>query len=275
MQLIHFLPKNELLKKQIKYYHITNYEEKYLKRDVMMYPHYFTSISIQDNFHSTFSNNEFTYQEYSPRELNFNILGRYTKPLVAKVEGRIKALSIVFQPLGINSFCDKSLEEIVPHIHNQFSEWNELAEAVQKLLYCYDFEQLIEKLEQILLYFYRPYKNELLTDTLSLLHSNYADYNVDELEKTLGVNRKTLLRQFKKNIGVSVTDYRRILRFREAIALQPNNENLTRLAYESCFCDQSHFIKDFQKLTGETPKKVFKEAGFVNETPFFLKITTP
>lgn len=275
MQLIHFLPKNELLKKHVKYYHITNYEEKYLKKDVVIYPHYFTNISIQDNFHTKFTKNEFTYQEYLPRKLNFYILGRFTKPLLAKVEGRIKALSIVFEPLGINYFCDKSLDLLVPDTHNFFFEWDEKKEEFQKLLYYTDFERLIDDLEEILLYFYRPYSNQLLNETLSLLHQNYADNNVDELEKTLCVNRKTLLRQFKKHIGISITEYRRILRFRETISLHPNNENLTRLAYESCFCDQSHFIKDFQKLTGETPKKVFREAGCINNTPFFLKVTKP
>jgi AraC-like DNA-binding protein len=275
MQLIHFLPKNELLKKYIKYYHITNYEQKHLKQHVVIYPHYLTSISIQDNFISNLSGNEFTFRELTPPSLNFNILGRTTQPLIAKVDGRIKGLSIVFKPLGINHFCDKSLSQLVPHIHNKFFEWDEKADELQELLYLDDFEQLIEKLEQILLWFYRPFSNEVLTKTLSLLHENFADYNVDELEKTLGVNRKTLLRQFKKHIGVSITDYRRIVRFREAIALHPENENLTRLAYESCFCDQSHLIKDFQKMAGESPKKVFKEAGFVNQTPFFLKVTNP
>jgi AraC-like DNA-binding protein len=202
-------------------------------------------------------------------------LGRFTTPLLAKVNGRIKALTIVFEPLGLNYFCDQNLEELVPDIHAKFNGWQDIELELHKLLYCYDFEELIGQLEYVLLKQYRPFQNEILTDTLALLHQNYAENNVDQLEKVLGVNRKSLQRLFNKHIGVSITDYRRILRFREAISLHPNNENLTRLAYESCFCDQSHFIKDFQKLTGETPKKVFREAGFVNETPFFLKISTP
>lgn len=274
VKLQHFLPVNKIIRKHVECYHFLNFEEKHLKQEVIIYPHYLNTVSFQDNFSSDFSNSQFTYQEYEDRKINFNVLGRFTKPLTAKVDGRIKALSVVFKPTGINFFCDKTFDEIVPQIHAKFPFWNDRADELTGLLYCSDVGEITTKLENILLSFYRPFQNEILSETLRLLHGNYADYNVEELARTLKVNRKTLLRLFAKHIGVSITDYRRILRFREAIKLHAGaDRNLTRLAYESCFCDQSHFIKDFHKLAGENPKKVFKEAGFVKDTPFFLKIT--
>ncbi len=275
MQILHFYPKNELLRRHIQYFYISNYEEKFVKKNFVMYPTIFNNVAIQDNFVATLSNNQLTFREYEPRKLNLNALNRFKKPLTAIVDGVTKVLSVVFKPGGINFFCDKPLSEIVPNIHSQFYEWDDKSAELNELLYCFDVERLGDKLEKILLSIYREYENEVLFDALELLHQDYVQFNVDELERTLQVNRRTLLRQFKKHIGVSVTDYRRILRFREAISLQPTNENLTRLAYETFFCDQSHFIKDFQKLAGATPKKVFNEAGYFEQTPFFLKVSPP
>lgn len=273
MQLIHFLPKNEVLQKHIEHYHTLNYEEKNIKQEVFLYPHYLHHLFLQDRFSTTFSDNKLTYQEYFPRKMHFNILGRFTKPILANLNGQIKALTIVFKPAGINFFCDKTLDELAPDIHAEFHEWNSHADELRELLYCQNIDELTDKLETVLLSLYRPFDNELLFATLSLLHSDFTKYNVEEIARQLKVNRKTLLRLFKKHIGLSITDYRRILRFREALKNYPMTPNLTKLAYECFFCDQSHFIKDFQKLTGESPKKVFDEAGFIENTPFFLKVS--
>jgi AraC-like DNA-binding protein len=45
------------------------------------------------------------------------------------------------------------------------------------------------------------------------------------------------------------------------IFLKSKNENisLTELAYESAYYDQSHFISDFRKMTGLTPKQFFND----------------
>ena len=272
MELKHFFPDNELLGKHIECYHLSNYEEERIKLEVLIYPHYLHTVSLQNNLSTVFSRNQFTFQEQENKKPTLSILGRFTKPILCKVDGRGKALTIVFKPTGINFFCDKSFDVIVPDGFNVFPFWNDKADELEELLYLRDISEITEKLENILLSFYRPFQNEILFETLSLLHSNYAEYNVKEIEQTLGVNRKTLLRQFKKHIGVSITDYRRILRFRDAIKLHSaTDENLTKLAYETCFSDQSHFIKDMQKLTGDNPKKFFKEVCSAKDDPFVLK----
>lgn len=274
MEFTHFLPNSELLRKHIEYYRIFNYEEKPIKKTVFIYPHYVNTLSLQNNYLSVFSGNEFTFQELKDKKPNIGIIGGFTKPLFGEMKGQIKALSIVFKPTGISFFCDKSFDEIIPNGFNYFPFWDEKLGELEELLYCFDTSEITKKLDAILLSFYRPFENEILFETLSLLHSNYAHYTVTKLAQTLQVNRKTLLRQFKKHIGFSITDYRRILRFREVINLQTTtDENLTRLAYETCFSDQSHLIKDVRKLTGDNPKKLFKEAGYVKGTSVFLKVS--
>lgn len=273
MQLIDFFPNDELIRKHVAYYRLFNYEENYIKQTIFLYPHYLTTLALQNRYLNVFSGNEFSFRELKVRKPYLGFCGGFTKPIYGEMNGRIKALSIIFKPAGSSFFCDKPFGEIVPHGFNYFPLWDEKLDELEELLYCSDTSEITEKLDTILLSLYRPFENVVLFESLSLLHDNYADYTVGKLERTLGINRKTLSRCFKKHTGFSITDYRRVLRFREVInrhSATPD-ENLTRLAYETCFSDQSHFIKDFRKLTGDNPQKLFKEAGFVGESAVFLK----
>lgn len=273
-EVIPFPPNDELIRKHVEYYYISNYQEKQINKKVFIYPHYLSTLALQNSHRSVFSGNQFTLQKLKNKKPNFGIIGGFTEPLIGEVVGRIKSLAIVFKPAGIGFFCDKSFDEIVPNGFNYFPFWNDNLDELEELLYCYDTAEIARKLDNILLSLYRPFENEILFETLSLLHSDYGDYSVSKLERTLGVNRKTLSRQFKKHVGVSITDYRRILRFRDAIKLHSaTDENLTRIAYETCFSDQSHFIKDVRKLTGDNPKKLFQEAGYLKDTPIFVKVS--
>lgn len=72
---------------------------------------------------------------------------------------------------------------------------------------------------------------------------------------------KTFQRHFTKHIGCSPIDYRRIIRFRNAIEAKLNAKELksiTDITFENNYFDQSHFIKEFKRLTTHNPKEFFK-----------------
>jgi transcriptional regulator GlxA family with amidase domain len=68
--------------------------------------------------------------------------------------------------------------------------------------------------------------------------------------------RRQLERNFKKQIGVSPKQLGKVIRLQTALKmlLDQKSENLTDIAYESEYFDQSHFIKDFREFTGINPK---------------------
>ncbi len=267
----HILPKSEVLQKHIAYYFAFEFHGSDPPKELLSYPNHLHLVTIYKKFYPIFSGNNYTFKINN--KLTVDISGRFTQPLVHKLSVPMKGITIVFKPVGINFFCDKPFNEIVPNIWAEFPFWHEKENELEQLLDLQDVSEIGKRLDSIMLSFYRPFENNILTETLSLLHGNYADYNVEQIAKIIKVSRKTILRQFKKHLGVSITDYRRILRFRDAIKLhRGKDEKLTKLAYEIYFCDQSHFIKDIQKMTGENPKMIFKESEFIKGAPFFIKI---
>ena len=76
--------------------------------------------------------------------------------------------------------------------------------------------------------------------------------DVISLSKNLNINRRQLERKFSTLIGLSPKQLSKVVRLQATIKLLSNKQftNLTSIAYESDYYDQSHFIKDFKEFTG-------------------------
>jgi AraC-like DNA-binding protein len=74
------------------------------------------------------------------------------------------------------------------------------------------------------------------------------------LARELGVSPRHLSRLFHEHIGMTLTDYRNVLRTRLAIeAIAAGAPSLARLAAELGFADQSHLTRTVRRLTGQPP----------------------
>ena len=53
--------------------------------------------------------------------------------------------------------------------------------------------------------------------------------------------------------------------------LQEQSESLTKIAYESEYYDQAHFIKDFKEFTGINPKQFLADDKMILSSLFYKK----
>jgi len=94
-----------------------------------------------------------------------------------------------------------------------------------------------------------------------ILNSN-GSVKVEELSDTLGVNRKTLLRLFKKHLCSSVEEYKKLVMFRNALNYSQQmgeDASLTDVALYSLYYDQAHYIKHFKSVTKQSPKTLLSK----------------
>ena len=78
--------------------------------------------------------------------------------------------------------------------------------------------------------------------------------------KHLKFNERTFQRIFKKYVGVTASQYRRICQFELSFNQVRSKEfqSLMDVAFASGFADQSHFNRSFKEFTNTTPNKYLK-----------------
>lgn len=81
--------------------------------------------------------------------------------------------------------------------------------------------------------------------------------SVKELAYRMHLSQRQLERRFLNQTGLQPKQFIKIIRLKHALGLILDEAlpNLTDIACESEYHDQSHFIREFKELTGFTPKR--------------------
>ncbi|MHC1681847.1 MAG: helix-turn-helix domain-containing protein [Clostridiaceae bacterium] len=114
-------------------------------------------------------------------------------------------------------------------------------------------------------------KNEGLSKTIimckSFIFSHiYEKFSHEDIAKAVGVSSSYLSILFKKEVGISVTEYIQKTKISEAKTLiNYSNTPLPEICSSLNFVDQSYFTKVFKKFTGLTPKQYREKAYLIKE----------
>jgi AraC-like DNA-binding protein len=89
------------------------------------------------------------------------------------------------------------------------------------------------------------------------IHQNYPeDFSLQDIAQYSHLSPYHLIRQFKKQFGLSPFQYLRNYRIEKAKELLKRASSITEAALEVGFFDHSHFLKNFKKTEGISPSKM-------------------
>ncbi|AXT20029.1 helix-turn-helix domain-containing protein [Flavobacteriaceae bacterium AU392] len=108
--------------------------------------------------------------------------------------------------------------------------------------------------------------NEPFDDILNYLSLNYnQSITLESLQKEFKVNKFSLQKNFKKNIGLTPLEYLTAIRIENSKKLFYSDVPLVEIALESGFYDQSHFTHSFKKYVGVTPGNYKKNSKILQD----------
>lgn len=202
--------------------------------------------------------------ENTSDRMHIEILGKYTTPILLEYKGQMREISIIFKPLGLNRFFKDNYLSLAPNFSQELVNdmWRKFGETL------FSGDDDIGKIESFLLaQFCDHFEFSTIEKSLRLLENSNDQFSIADIANKVGLNLKTFQRHFKKHMGCSPIEYRRIFRFRSSLTNKLKNsqlKNLTEITHEEGYYDQSYLIKEFRKITNHNPKDFFKSTSKVD-----------
>ena len=181
--------------------------------------------------------------------------------------GKIEMIVVVFHPHTMNMFFHSPASNFYnQEISGYDIEDIGLNELAEQVFECEDNNECVNKIEEWLLdrlarnFAHTDYGIKRIRAAIKeiCIHTHNT---VDELSSICCLSKKQFEREFNTLVGMNPKEYIRIVRLQKALALlqQKMNEiNHAQIAYASGYADQSHYIREFKRLSGYTPHSLLK-----------------
>ena len=201
--------------------------------------------------------NKINAPDYLPASFFYGHISEFRDLYAA---GNTALLVVVFYPWGITKITGVPAVELqnkVIAIEDIFG-WQaiELEQNLHKTPCIDDKFHLLNRFFIQLADQKKIHIHELVEPSLKLIFNNKGAVPSAQLEKFTGYTERYIERKFMESIGTTPKKFGNIVKLHHFLGrLRENTQpkNLTSLACETGYADQSHLIKTFKKQTGITP----------------------
>lgn len=185
------------------------------------------------------------------------------------MKNQVTIIAYFFRPFAISSIFNIAASQLMASPID-LGNWNAHKTNALKtqLVYAQSTTRKIEALDNLLIHQLQQQAKECeiikyATDEMMI---NTNKEVLPALLKKLDINERTFQRLFKKYVGVTPGQYRRLCQFQVSFAQLRSKkfDKLTDVAYDNGFADQSHFIRSFKEFTQITPNDYLK-SGLKNK----------
>lgn len=193
----------------------------------------------------------------------FTISGQVNFPAHIQSDGGLEMIVAVFYPHTVGMFIDTPPSTFYNlEISGYDIENRQLNEIAQRIFDCEDDKECIEILEKFLMSKIGVSLNinRIGESVSTLLRAPVTSVNI--LADNACLSKRQFERVFRETVGMNPKEYAGIVQFQKALWLMQNGEsNYAGIAAECGYSDQSHFIRNFKKLSGYTPQAIIKHCA--------------
>ncbi|MCG2589682.1 helix-turn-helix transcriptional regulator [Rhodohalobacter sulfatireducens] len=183
------------------------------------------------------------------------VSGKYTR----RLDGKGKVVGVKFRPGAFYPFYQKPVSGFTDAKLEFTDVFDEDIKIIESQILGHKKNQhMIEEAENFLINYLpeRDSKIENINNILDIVKDDPSILKVDDLTDRFMISKRTLQRLFKNYVGVSPKWVIQRYRLHEAAEKMASGftDNWPQIAMDLGYFDQSHFIKDFRKIVGRTPK---------------------
>jgi AraC-like DNA-binding protein len=188
-----------------------------------------------------------------------------------KLNGKVDVLGVCFFPEGFYPFFKIPVSEFKNQLLGAREVGFKLANTIsERLKEAPDIAARLDILENELALLLCNGNNtpENFRQIFNALKQSDNSLQISEFCQRNNIGIRTLERMYNKYVGVSANTYGTLNRFHKSLnqLLYNDYSKLSDLAFDNGYFDQMHFIKEFKRFAGNTPKT------FVHQNDSILQI---
>jgi AraC-like DNA-binding protein len=170
----------------------------------------------------------------------------------------VQFFGVHFKPGGAYPFLQLPLSEMNNQVVPLDAIWRYYASEIRERLHAAPTTQAgFALLEKLLLSRLgeEPYGLDVVQYAVADIAQHHGALSIRALSEQIGISQNHLGTQFKRLVGISAKEVARFYRFAKVLRLIDSAQpiDLTLIAHQSSFYDQSHFNRDFVGFTGHSP----------------------
>ena len=199
-------------------------------------------------------------QEYIPSDI---LIGQNNRTWRIKVFNGMNRLIVNLKPLGWFKLFEVPAHRYINRTCNLITLLGtKISPFIHQLRECQDAKKQIKLLDVFFLELLEKQGNcKNLEMAVKLIHEAKGNITVNQLEREVFITRRSLERYFLEQTGLYPKMYTRIVRFNETIKYLEKNQKPYWPYFTNGlgYCDQSHFINEFQHFAGCAPTRYFDQ----------------
>src|SRR5690606_1097371 len=188
------------------------------------------------------------------------VYGQTTYHSEQKAIGNFKNIGVYLQPPALKTICNRDAFELTnQHISIDCLTAGPILEQLVNAV------SVADKIEIISRFFLKRIQQVGLSaekaDFATMLLQNGK--TLKDIQTEMNLSERSLERLVKQYVGISPKAFSRIVRFQSGLKTLRQNDfnNLTDVAYQNDYFDQSHYIRDFKEFTGMNPKQFIQQTN--------------
>jgi AraC-like DNA-binding protein len=193
------------------------------------------------------------------------LAGMLTRPLVLETPARVETLGVRFRPGGAYPFLAVPLAELADRTVALDDLWGAFARRLVAQLGAVDSDvaRLRIVTRELSARLVRAEPDRLVGFVVDNLTQSAGRAGVGAVARHVGVTPRHLQRRFADRVGVSPKVLARILRFQNTLRHRRASTPVewARVAVDCGYADQSHLIREYAALAGETPASLLAAEG--------------
>lgn len=195
------------------------------------------------------------------------LYGQNTKPIELHTRGYVIIIAYFLYPHMLKALFGidgKELTNIC--IDLDFTEPARSMSLKEQLLNAIILDKRLQLMNSYVLKLadrYKPGINSTIAFATRAIQKSKDLVSLTQVQEELFVTERTLQRMFELHVGISPKTFSRICQFHSALQQLSQNQftEMTDVAFESGYADQSHLIRTFKEFTNYTPLEYLKSAS--------------